>query len=48
MPELTEAQKAEMEKIKTILDKKKAGTSLTDEEQTLLDKFEANKPQRPE
>lgn len=48
MPELTDAQKAEMEKIKTILDKKKAGTTLTTDEQTLLDKFEANKPKRPE
>lgn len=43
-PELTAEQKAQFEAIKTILDKKKAGTTLTADEQTQLDTFEANKP----
>lgn len=46
MPELTEAQKAEMEVIKTIIEKKKAWTTLTSDEQTKLDEFEANHPKR--
>jgi len=41
--ELTVEEKAEMDTIKAILDKKKAGEILTDEEQSILDKFEANK-----
>ncbi|NDK08545.1 hypothetical protein EOM39_04870 [Candidatus Gracilibacteria bacterium] len=44
MPELTEAQKAEMEVIKTIIEKKKAGTTLTSDEQAKLTAFEANRP----
>ena len=44
MPELTEAQKAEMEVIKTIIEKKKAWTTLTSDEQAKLTAFEANRP----
>lgn len=43
MPEMTDEQKAEMEAIKTILEKQKAWTTLTDEEQATLDAFEAKK-----
>ncbi|MDD3302375.1 MAG: hypothetical protein PHN31_02385 [Candidatus Gracilibacteria bacterium] len=43
MPELTDEQKAEMDAIKTIMDKKKSGETLTTEEQTKLDAFEANR-----
>ena len=44
MPELTAEQKAEFEAIKTILDKQKAGTTLTTDEQAKLDAFEASHP----
>ena len=37
---ISSEQKAEMDAIKTILDKKAAGTTLTDEEQATLDAFE--------
>jgi len=43
MPDLTDEQKAEMDAIKTIMDKKKNWETLTTEEQTKLDTFEANK-----
>ena len=44
MPELTAEQKAEFEAIKTILDKQKAGTTLTADEQAKLTAFEATHP----
>ncbi|MDD3144588.1 MAG: hypothetical protein PHV23_00595 [Candidatus Gracilibacteria bacterium] len=44
-PEMTEEQKLKMDAIKLILDKKEAGETITSAEQTLLDDFEANKPQ---
>jgi len=43
--ELTTEQKAQMEAIRAILDKKSAWETLTSEEETLLAKFEANKPE---
>ncbi len=44
MPELTATQKAEFEAIKTILDKQKAWTTLTDEETATLKAFEEAHP----
>lgn len=44
MTELTAEQKAEFEAIKTILDKQKAGTTLTADEQAKLTAFEATHP----
>ncbi|MDD2565733.1 MAG: hypothetical protein PHZ26_04155 [Candidatus Gracilibacteria bacterium] len=42
---MTDEQKAKMDEIKTILEKKKTGVTLTSDEQSTLDQFEANKPQ---
>lgn len=42
---LTDEQKAQMEEIKTILEKKKNWETLTSDEQNKLDEFEANRPQ---
>lgn len=44
MPEMSEEQKAEMEAIKTIVEKKKNGDTLTSDEQAKIDAYEANKP----
>ncbi len=44
MNNLTTEQKAEMEAMKVIFDKKKAWTTLTADEQAKLDAFEANRP----
>ena len=41
---MSSEQKAEMDAIKTILDKQKAGTTLTSDEQAKLDAFEASHP----
>lgn len=43
---MTEEQRTKMEEIKTILEKQKAGETLTDEEQTTLDEFNVNKPEK--
>lgn len=42
---MTEEQKAKMDSIKTILEKQKAGETLTDEEQESLDEFNKDKPE---
>lgn len=43
--ELTDEQKAQMEEIRTMLEKKKNWETLTSDEQSKLDDFEANRPQ---
>lgn len=43
---MTDEQKAEMEQIKIIMGKKKNGETLTTDEEELLAKFEANKPEK--
>ncbi|MDD3793617.1 MAG: hypothetical protein PHI37_02305 [Candidatus Gracilibacteria bacterium] len=43
--ELTTEQKSQMEAMRTILDKKRNGETLTAEEETQLAEFEANKPE---
>jgi hypothetical protein len=42
------AKKAEMDEIKTIMEKSKNGETLTADEQTKLDAFKAKMPQRYE
>lgn len=46
MTGMTTEQKAQMETLKTLLDKQKAGTTLTTQEQTQLDELKANMPER--
>jgi len=43
--EFTTEQKTQMEAMKVIFEKQKNGETLTSEEQTKLEKFEANKPE---
>ena len=42
-PELTDEQKAQMEEMQAIMEKQKNWETLTDEEQELLDNFQANR-----
>lgn len=43
IPEMTDEQKAQMEEVKTIIEKKKNWETLTDEEQIILNQYEANR-----
>lgn len=45
MPEMTEAQKAQFEAVKVIMEKKKNGETLSSDEEATLAAWEANKPQ---
>lgn len=45
MPEMTDAQKAQFEAVKAIMEKKKNGTTLTSAEEATLAAWEANRPQ---
>lgn len=45
VPEMTAEQKIKMDAVKNIMEKKRNWETLTSEEQTTLDTFEANKPQ---
>lgn len=44
MPELTQEQKTQMQEMKTLMDKKKNGETLTTEEQEKITQFESEKP----
>lgn len=44
MPELTQEQKTQMQEMKTLMDKKKNGETLTTEEQEKITQFESDKP----
>lgn len=44
-PELTDEQKAQMEEIRTIMEKQKNGETLTSEEESTLDEFKSNMPE---
>lgn len=45
LPEMSDTERVKMDTIKTILEKKKNGETLTSDEQTTLDTFQASKPQ---
>lgn len=46
MPQMTAEQQAQMEQMRTLMDKQRSGQTLTSEEEALLAEFEANRPQR--
>lgn len=46
MPPLSEEEKLQMEQMRSLMDKQRAGATLTAEEKALLQQFEANRPQR--
>lgn len=43
---MTAEQQAQMEQMRTLMDKQRNGQTLTSEEASLLAAFEANRPQR--
>lgn len=48
MPDLSPEQQKEMEQMRTLMDKQRKGENLSSEEQKLIEKFETQRPQRPQ
>lgn len=46
MPNLSAEQQAQMEQMRTLMDKQRNEQTLTSEEQKLLESFEAQRPKR--